>query len=96
MKNKLFVPLLVAGIIFSVTLFAQTSTTTGKVLAVSPTTITVESGTDVWDIKRTQSTSVNGTLRVGATVTVTYNTPDAQKKEGPTTATNATPTPVGQ
>jgi hypothetical protein len=97
MNKESFVILLAAGTItLTTTLFGQTAQITGQVLAVSSSTITVQSGADVWDIKRTQSTSVKGTLKVGSTVTVSYNTPDAQKKEGPTTTTNPTPTPAGE
>jgi hypothetical protein len=97
MKTRSLLSLFVAGsVMFSTTLLAQTSTMTGKVLAVSSNTITVQEGREVWDIKRTPRTSTTGTLKVGATITITYNTPDAQKKEGPTTTTNPTPTPPGQ
>ena len=43
--------------------------------------ITVQNGKEVWDIKLTASTTVSGDKKVGSTVTVTYNAPDAQKKE---------------
>jgi hypothetical protein len=75
---------------------AQTSEMTGKVVAVSTSTITLQSDTGVWDIKRSSSTSVTGALKIGTTVTLKYNTPDAQKKEGPITATNPTATPASQ
>src|SRR5206468_6979436 len=54
MSKKSFIPLMVVAIIlFSATLFGQTTQASGKVLALSSTTITIQSGTDVWDIKRT-------------------------------------------
>ena len=81
---------------FSGVLFGQTTETTGKVLAVSSTTITIQSGTDVWDIKRSDTTTVTGSLKVGSTVTVKYNTPDGQKREGPGTVTAPTATPSSQ
>ena len=68
--------------------FGQAAEETGKVLAVSDSTITLQSGMTVWEIKRTPTTSVNGTLKVGSTVTVRYAAPDGQKREGPVTATN--------
>src|SRR5690349_10456154 len=95
--GKPVLALIIAGIsIFGVTLYGQTTQASGKVLAVSSTTITIQSGNDVWDIKRTETTKVNGTLKPGSSVTVTYNTPDGQKREGPVTSTNPTPTPAGQ
>jgi hypothetical protein len=66
----------------------QAADATGKILAVSSSTITLQSGINVWEIKRTPTTSVNGALKVGSTVTVSYATPDGQKREGPVTATN--------
>ena len=78
---------------FSASVFGQTSEMTGKVMAVSPTSITLQKGTELWDIKRTSSTNVTGTLKIGSTVTVKYSTPDAQKKEGPALATEPTATP---
>jgi hypothetical protein len=88
--------LLLTATLASQIALAQTSELTGKVVAVSSTTITMQSGTDVWDIKRSSSTSVTGNLKAGSTVTVKYSTPDGQKKEGPITATNPTATPASQ
>jgi hypothetical protein len=96
MKMKSLLSLLLATTILSGTLFGQTAEMTGKVLAVSSSTITVQKGTEVWDIKRTQGTSVTGTLKVGSTVTISYNTPDAQKKEGPALTTEPTATPASE
>lgn len=90
MKRKLLL-ILAIGTALSGIAFAQTTQLTGKVIAVSSGAITVQKGTDVWDIKRSRSTKVDGTLKVGSTVTVTYNTPDAQKKEGPTAASDKDP-----
>ena len=66
----------------------QAAEATGKILAVSSSTITLQSGINVWDIKRSPTTSVNGALKVGSTVTVQYAAPDGQKREGPVTTTN--------
>ena len=98
MITKTLLPTVLAGIIIMVcgATFAQTTQMTGTVLAVSSTTITVQKDSEVWDIKRTKNTSVNGTLKVGSTVTVTYSSIDAQKKEGPGIATSPTPTPAEQ
>ena len=78
-------------------LFAQTATATGTVVAVSQGSITLQTGTDQWVIKRVPGTQVTGgELKVGSTVTLKYNAPDAQKKEGPTLTGSATPPPAGQ
>lgn len=70
----------------------QTSEMTGKVLGVTSNVITLQKGKEVWSIKRGESTSVTGDLKIGSTVTVKYNAPDAQKKEGPETAPSPGPT----
>ena len=91
MRTKTLLPLLLAGTMFVGTAFGQTSEMTGKVVAVSPTAITLQKGAEVWNIKRGSSTSVNGTLNVGSTVTVKYAPANAQKKEGPTAASDNDP-----
>lgn len=63
--------------------FAQTTDMTGKVTAVSRTSITLQKGKETWVIQRSPTTKVSGDLKVGSEVTVTYNKPDAQKKEEP-------------
>ena len=96
MKMKFVVSLvLIANLLVAITAFGQTTNVTGKVLAVSSTSITLQSGTDVWDIKRTQTTTVSGTLKVGSSVTITYSVVDGQKREGGV-STGPTPTPAGQ
>jgi len=96
MKTKFLLSLAVTlTLLLGVTVFGQTTSITGKVLAVTSSTITLQTGTDVWDIKRTQTTTVNGTLKVGSSVTVTYSAADGQKREGGV-STAPTPTPVAQ
>jgi hypothetical protein len=51
---------------------AKTYQVTGPVLALTDDTITVEKGTDRWEIARDASTKVTGTLKVGAKVTIEY------------------------
>ena len=63
--------------------FAQDAAITGTVVAVSGGTITIQKGTEVWNIRQTATTKVNGDLKVGSVVTINYNGPDAQKKEQP-------------
>jgi hypothetical protein len=54
---------------------------TGKVLEVSDTRIVVEKGDDKWEIDRTADTKVEGELKVGAKVTISYHMV-ADKVEG--------------
>jgi hypothetical protein len=93
MKTKSFL-IAIVSLALSGAALADTASMMGTVVAVTPTVITVQKGTEVWDIKLGQgtSTTVTGNLTVGATVTVRYNVPDAQKKEAPTTG--GTPTPA--
>src|SRR3954468_7915621 len=50
----------------------KTYQVTGPVLALTDDTITVQKGTDKWEIARDASTKVTGDLKVGAKVTITY------------------------
>jgi opacity protein-like surface antigen len=50
----------------------KTYQVTGPVLSVTDATITVEKGTEKWEIARTKDTKVTGELKVGAKVTVYY------------------------
>ena len=83
-----------ASLALSSIAFGQITNMTGTVKAVTSTTITVQKvNGEQWDIKRTSTTNVtSGELKVGSTATISYNTPDAQKKEAPT---GGTPTPAG-
>ena len=66
----------------------------GTVVAVTPQAITVQKGTEAWIIKRTTTTKVTGELKVGSTISIQYNAPDAQKKEDPISI--GTPTPSAE
>lgn len=81
MNIKSILCVIVAGSVALSSIFAETATMTGKVVAVSSSSITIQKDSEEWVIKRVPSTTVNGELKVGSTVTVTYNQPDAQKKE---------------
>lgn len=84
MKFKTLLSLIAVGsLVFSSAAFAQTAKITGTVVAVTSTTITVQSGTEVLTISLNADTTVSGEAKVGSTVTVTYKVPDAQHKEGP-------------
>ena len=97
MKIKILLSLFLAGnLILSASLFAQTaqtSTISGQLIAVSTSSLTVKSGADVWEIQRTETTDVAGSLRVNSIVTVKFNTSDGQKKEGSGLTTEPTATP---
>ena len=50
----------------------KTYQVTGPVLAVTDGTITVQKGTEKWEIGRDASTKITGELKVGAKVTIEY------------------------
>ncbi len=50
----------------------KTYQVTGPVLEMNDTMIAVQKGKDRWEIARDSSTKVNGDLKVGAKVTITY------------------------
>lgn len=50
----------------------KTYQVTGPVLAVTPTTITVEKGKEKWEIERTKDTKMTAEPKVGDKVTVHY------------------------
>jgi len=91
MKLKLLLSVAVIGSLALSAAFAQTAAPklqmTGKVIAVTATTITVQRANEkvVWEIKigSGTDTTVTGKTEVGATVTVAYIEPNAQKKEAP-------------
>jgi hypothetical protein len=91
MKIKILASIFLALCILGQPVFGQTLQITGTVTAVTSTQITLQSGTDIWMIKRDATTSVtSGNLTVGATVTVKCASPDAHKNEGLNTPTPAT------
>ena len=51
---------------------AKSYQVTGPVLAITPTSITVQKGEDKWEIARNSNTKVQGDLKVGAKVTIYY------------------------
>lgn len=51
---------------------AKTYQVTGPVLALTPTTITVQKGDDKWELSRDKSTKITGDLKVGSKVTIQY------------------------
>jgi hypothetical protein len=51
---------------------AKTYQVTGTVLESTPTMVTVQKGTDRWEIDIDPQTKVTGELKVGSTVTITY------------------------
>ena len=51
---------------------AKTYQVTGPVLAVTPTTITVQKGEDKWEIARDSKTKGSADIKVGTKVTIYY------------------------
>jgi hypothetical protein len=51
---------------------AKTYQVSGPVLEMTPTTITVQKGSDKWQLYRDKETKVSGDLKVGAKVTIVY------------------------
>ena len=76
MKLKILFSIVAAGIVAfsSMALAAGTKTyqVTGPVLEMNDNMIAVQKGKDRWEIARDSSTKVNGDLKVGAKVTITY------------------------
>lgn len=83
MKKQTLLGLVIVGCLalLSSAVFGATLEITGKVLAITNTVMTVESGKDVWDITLGPNTKVTGESKVGSTVMVKCNDTDAQKKE---------------
>ena len=67
---------LVAASLFasSLALGAEVKTyqVTGPVIEVTPTTITVQKGDEMWQIAREKSTKTTGDIKVGTKVTIYY------------------------
>ena len=76
MKLKILFSVVAAGTLaFSSMGLAAGSKTyqvTGPVLEMNDNMIAVQKGKDRWEIARDSSTKVNGDLKVGAKVTITY------------------------
>lgn len=74
MMKSLFSLLLAGSLIFGSTALAagKTYQVTGPVLEMNDTMIAVQKGKERWEIARDSSTKVNGELKVGAKVTITY------------------------
>ena len=51
---------------------AKSYQVTGPVLEVTATTITVQKGSDKWEISRDKDTKLNGDVKVGSKVTIYY------------------------
>jgi len=93
MKTKILLSLIVAvSIALSSTMFAQIVQMTGTVKAFTSSMITVQkTNGEQWNIARTSTTKVtSGELKVGSTATLSYNAPDAQKKEDPAVSPSPT------
>jgi len=83
MNAKNLVILIVAALLVVNAAFGQTVTVTGQVTILTDAQISLASGLDLWNIRRTSTTTVtNGTLAIGNTVTVQCASADAQKVPG--------------
>ena len=51
---------------------AKTYQVTGPVLAISGDTITVQKGSDKWEVDKSAATKIKGNLKVGSKVTIEY------------------------
>ena len=51
---------------------AKTYQVTGPVLAMTDTTITVQKGSEKWEIEKDAATKITGDLKVGSKVTIEY------------------------
>ena len=75
MNTKAFSLIAAASLALSSLAFAagaKTYQVTGPVLEVNDSMIAVQKGKDRWEINRDSKTKVNGDLKVGEKVTVTY------------------------
>ena len=83
MNAKNLATLIVAAFLAVNAAFGQTITVTGQVTAYTDAQISLASIPDIWNIRRTSTTTVtNGTLGVGNTVTVQCASADATKIPG--------------
>jgi hypothetical protein len=83
MNAKYLATIIVAAFLAVNAAFGQTVTVTGQVTALTDAQISLASGSDLWNINRTATTSVtNGTLAIGNTVTVQCASADARKIPG--------------
>jgi hypothetical protein len=76
MKRYILVALVAAAISAGVTLLASVPRTyqvTGSVLAVDNDTITLQIGSDRWQIAKDALTKTTGDVKAGTTVTVSYH-----------------------
>src|SRR6266446_1048697 len=75
MNTKAFSLIAAASLALSSLAFAagaKTYQVTGPVLEVNDSMIAVQKGKDRWEINRDSNTKVNGDLKVGEKVTITY------------------------
>jgi heme/copper-type cytochrome/quinol oxidase subunit 2 len=73
MSKKIFV-LIIALILVAAVSFGATKTyqVTGPILEVTATSITVQKGSEKWEIARDANTKITGELKVGTKVTIEY------------------------
>lgn len=64
--------LAVLAIVYAATTAPKTYQVTGPVLSINGDVITVQKGTDKWDLMKTADTKITGNLAVGSKVTIEY------------------------
>jgi len=94
MKMKIFTCTIVAGCMLNGIAFGQTLTIAGTVCSCTSAQVMVQEGTHYWIIKRTPSTTIEGTCASGSVVTVQCKSTDAQRKEGSCTGTTGATSPT--
>jgi hypothetical protein len=76
MKSTLFLSVIAAGSLafgnMALAAGSKTYQVTGPVLEMNDNMIAVQKGKERWEIARDSNTKVNGDLKVGAKVTITY------------------------
>ncbi|MNT88107.1 hypothetical protein D3C72_2286070 [compost metagenome] len=69
MKTMIVVLSIFAG---SLAFAAKTYQVTGPITALTDSKITVQKGSEKWEVDRTAATKINGDLKVGQKVTIEY------------------------
>ena len=93
MNLKIICLLAAASLALSSTVFAagaKTYQVTGTVVEMTGSKITVQKGTEKWEIDLDPTIKATGDVKVGATVTITY-VMSATKMEGSAAAAETTP-----
>jgi hypothetical protein len=88
-KKMALVALVAAAIAAPALAATKTYQVTGPVLELTDTSITVQKGTERWEIARDAGTKITGELKVGAKVTIEYHMSAASIEVRPAAAAKA-------